>query len=85
MVVEEDAVADHQVGPEHADVLEPFDRRPAVPADHLVELDDGLAGMGLHRQAALLGLLVRLLEEALAAGVDLRRPDHAAQPPAGMF
>jgi len=56
-----------------------------VPAHHLVELDDGLAGMGLHRQAALPGFLERFLEEALAAGVDLRRSDHAAQSSAGML
>ena len=85
MVVQEDAMADDEVGPQHADRVEPFDGRLAVAMDHLVELDDGLAGMGLHRQAAPSGLLQRLLEEALAAGVDLRGADHAGEAAARML
>ena len=85
MVVEEDAVADDEIGTEHADRIEPFDRRLAVAMDHLVEFDDGLAGMGLHRQAAAPGFLQGFLEEAFAAGVDLRRPDHARDAAAGML
>ena len=41
--------------------------------------------MGLHRQAAPSGLLQRLLEEALAAGVDLRGADHAGEAAARML
>ena len=78
-------MADDEVGAEHADRVEPFNGRLAVAMDHLVEFDDGLAGMGLHRQAATPGLLQRFLEEALAAGVDLRRANHAGDPAAGMF
>jgi len=41
-----------EIGAEHANRIEPFDGRLAVAMDHLMELDDGLTGMRLHRQAA---------------------------------
>jgi len=49
-IPEDDLILPFQA--EHADVLEPFDRRHTVAAHHLVELDHRLAGMGLHRDAA---------------------------------
>ena len=35
-------MADHQVGPQHADRVEPLNGRLAVATHHLVEFDDGL-------------------------------------------
>jgi hypothetical protein len=85
MIAEEDAVTDHEVGSQHADRVEPFDGRLAVAMHHLVEFDDCLAGMRLHRDVAPLGFLVRFLEVALLASIDLRGADHRRDAPAGML
>ena len=60
-------------GPSTPIRVEPFDRRLAVATDHLVELDDRLAGMRLHRDAALLASCSASLKKSSLAGVDLRR------------
>ena len=64
------------------DILHPFDRRLAVAAHHLSELDDGLAGVRLHRHAAHIGRLLALLEKFLRAGIHLHGSDHALEPAA---
>ena len=71
-------MAEDRVRPEHAEVAEPGDRRLAVPAQHLVELDDGLRGVELPRPLPLVGGALGGLQEVGRAGVDLRGREEAA-------
>jgi hypothetical protein len=82
VVVEEDAVPDHRVGPEGAEVVEPADRRPAGAAHDLLELDDALGGVDLDRLAALPRRRQRVLDLLPAHRVDLGRADIAREAPA---
>src|SRR6185437_13040825 len=53
MMVEEDAVADDGVAPESAERAQPLDRRHAVAAHDLLELDDALRRMDLEGETSL--------------------------------
>ena len=52
MVVEEDPVAHDRALGEHAEIVEPLDRRHPVPAGDLVEFRQGLRRMGVEPQVA---------------------------------
>src|SRR5262249_45134056 len=72
-----DRVAEDRVGAEHAQVGEPCDRRLAVTAQHLVELDDGLRGVELPGALAFVGGALGRLQQIGRARADLSRPEEA--------
>ena len=81
----EEAVPDDEVSSQETHVGEEANRRAAVPAEHLLELDHGLAGVDLHGNIELLRDLGGALEELRPARVNLRRrqerPDEVAVAP----
>ena len=70
-------MADDHLRPQHAQRLQPFDRRLAVAAGDLVELDHALRRMQLHSDAALGRRVIAVADQIGGAGVDLRRAQHA--------
>jgi len=58
MMIEEDGVSDNGAPPEHAGIAHELDGSFAVAALHLVKLGNTLGGVGLPRQAALLGEVI---------------------------
>ena len=84
VVVEEDAMGDDGALGQHAEIFQPLDRRHAVAAGHLVELDHALGCVNVHGDAAVHRLLVGGLDQLGGAGVDLRRAHHAGDPARGM-
>ena len=71
-------VAEDRVRAEQARVVQQLDRRLAVAAEHLVELDEVLADVGRDADAQLVGGLAGGAEQLGAAGVDLERVEHPA-------
>src|SRR5688572_4155836 len=71
-------MAEDNVGGEDADVAEPADRRDAVAAEHLLELDGGLRAVCLQRHLERVGLALRFEKEAFGAGIDLGGAEEAA-------
>ena len=66
---------------QHPELVEQLDRRPAVLAHGLVELDDAVRGVRRHRQPQLVGLLARRAQELEAAGLQLARHEDALDEP----
>ena len=60
-------------------MIQPADRRMAMPPRDLVELADRLRRVDLPRHTARLRLGERVAQQALGAGIDLRRHHHAEQ------
>ena len=79
MIVEEDGVADDGALGEHAELAEPGDRRHAMAARDLVELDDRLRRMRLPGQVAGFRFGEGVAEQAFGASVDLSRDHHAGE------
>ena len=67
-----------RVRTEHAEVVEPGDRRLAVPRDHLVELDDRLRGVHGVGASRFVGQPLGVAKEIAGARVHLRRRDTRA-------
>ena len=79
MIVEEDAMSDDQVRSEDFERVEPLDRGLAMTPGDLIEFHDRLRRVQLGRYAALAGFSQAFTQQTGAAGVDLRRPHHAAE------
>src|SRR6516162_4297114 len=76
MMVEKDRVADNRIGTEHTGLVQPFDRRFAVPPHDLVKLDDALRRVDLERQPALARRRGTVAQQRFGAGVDLGGIKH---------
>ena len=82
VLVDENAVRYRGAIVEHAELVEPFERRLAVARGHLAKFDHTLRCMDLQRRVTRLRGLDARLQQLRGAGIDLRRRQHAEEPPA---
>ncbi len=82
VVVQEDPVTHDGPLGEHAEVVEPLDRRHPAAAGDLVELRQRLRRVRVEAQVAPHRLGVSVPQQLRRAGIDLRRAEHAEQAPA---
>lgn len=84
VLVDEDCVAEQGFRPEQDDIGRPLDRRLAMPAHHLVELEHALRCVRGQGQTTFSRNRLAVAQKPLRAGVDLSRGEQPVESAPGV-